>query len=119
MASRDGRVIEADVGLQAAADPGPALGEGDRLERAVEVEREVRPGGLERAARLREPVRPLDRVHPARLLHRELAEDRRALEVLPATVRALRYLVAFVERDRKAAALAAKAPRAGKRTGRE
>jgi hypothetical protein len=119
VAARDGRVVEADLGRQAAADSRHPAAQLDDAQAATVVVGEVVAVVLERAARLGEPARVLDVVRADRLADRQVAEDRRALELGAAAVGAGRNLVALVQCDREAALLTAEAAGARERASVE
>ena len=74
MTARDGRVVEADVGGQRAADPRPFPADRAHDDAAVLLEREVAPGTAEARSRLLEPRRGL--CGPADRLERIRADAR-------------------------------------------
>src|SRR5947209_682668 len=119
MPARDGRVVEADVGGETAADARPALAERDDAKVVVLVEGEVVAVPFERPARLVEPAGRLAGRGPDRLADREVAEDGRPPEVLAAAMRACGNLVPLVQSHRETALLASKASGPGESSGGE
>ena len=118
VAARHGRVVEAHVRRQRAAQPGPALLQREHVHAVVLVGHVV--------ARLDQRVARLGSqsgVSPAGIAIGSavgaVPEDRSALEGGAAAVRTLRHLVHLVQRDAEPALLATKAPGACQRAHAE
>src|SRR6185312_6284952 len=117
VASRDRRVVEAHVGREAAADPGPLARQGDRVDLVALLVEEVVAGHLDPGARLRQPGAAVGRDRrDQRGMGRVLlyargdplgAEQGRPQELLAAAARAGLQRFGAVEGERVPAVLAA------------
>jgi hypothetical protein len=90
------RVVEADVGGEAPADPRPPLLERDDAYAVVLCVRDIVPLRDECVARTRKPVRGLHFVRSNGFDLAVIAKDRGSPEAPAMTMRTGRYLVAFV-----------------------
>src|SRR5436190_2081921 len=117
MAARDGRVVEAHVRSEAAAETCPSLLERYHTNLPVVVEREVVASRVQLGTCTRKPGRNLDLMGADRLGGGVVPKDRRAPEAPCAPMRARRDLVAFMKGDGEPARLAAERARPGQRAG--
>jgi len=118
VAAGDGRVVEAHVRREAAANPGPTILEREHTHALVVLEGQVVALADERVARLLEPVgRPLDLVpHPPPDL---VAEQGRAAEAHAPALGTRGDLVTFLQRDAETAGVTSKGPGTSERAGVE
>jgi hypothetical protein len=119
MAARHGRVVEAHVRSEAAAETRPPLLERYYADVAVFVEGEVVGPRVELGARVREPGRVLDLVGADRLRGRVLPKDGCTPETAGVAVWARGDFVTLVEGDGESAGLAPEGARPRQRAGYE
>src|SRR3954452_6425019 len=101
VAARHRRIVEADVGGEAAADTRPAILEGGDVDAVVMLERDVVAVRDKRLACLQEPVRcdyVRDLVELIGVLVLARHKHRRALELAATALGAVRYLVQLMQR---------------------